>query len=355
MTSALGFGFFHHLIPPQQLNFERLHIFLFNLVSGGTIILYYTEGKKRMTLQTKMFFCISLFFALAAFMQWYLFTLFLPLILAGITESIRIECFGSVIPRALFSPVEPISKKFHQASLLCLSLGLIISSFAIVNSEFTHWLSLKRLTLDTFFLGYSFPVSLISMSVIFELMKKHLPPPGPLLKEFSFWSINIGVIVFFLFILCGWFLPQVFISLFLFATVSLILYLFWKEGTRLQQKAFLVSGILFLVATSITGIIYIFLEFSSHYKPEYSVPLIRLHAFTSLYGWNLSGLSVISRHKDFPIQLHSLKVILLHWITVLLLCPVGYFYPAAAVAAVGCYCWLLFILFFKKKTLESET
>lgn len=350
MTTALAFGFFHHLDIPW--NFERLHIFLFNLVSGGTILLYYSESKIEMSARTKAFFAIALFFAFAAFMEWYLLTLFLPLLLAVIVESIRIHTFGSLLPQALFLKNEPVSRKFHQAALLCLSLGLLISSFAILNSEFTHWFPLERLTLDTFFLGYSFPVSLISMSVIFGLMKRHLPPPGPMLKEFSFWSINLGVIVFFLFILCGWFLPQVAIALFLFLTVSLILYLFWREGTALQQKSFLISGILFLVITSITGILYIFLEFSNYYEPQYSVPLIRLHAFTSLYGWNLSGLAVISRQRDFPIRLHSRKVILLHWLTVLLLCPLGYFLPTVAIVAVFCYSWLLFILFFNKGVVD---
>ncbi|PID75280.1 MAG: hypothetical protein CSB23_04170 [Deltaproteobacteria bacterium] len=353
MTAALAFGFFHHLVPPQELNFERLHIFLFNLVSGGTLILFYTQGREKMSLEVRLFFVFSLSFALAAFCQWYLITLFLPLVLATIVEYIRVSSFGSLIPYALFSRNEPTSRKFHQAAVLCLSLGLLFSSFAILNSEFTHWFELEKLRLDTFFLGYSFPVSLISMSVIFGLMKEQLLPTAAL-KEFSFWAINLGVIVFFLFILCGWFLPQVFISLFLFCSVGLILHLFWKEGNRLQQKAFLLSGILFLTVTSITGILYIFLEFSDYYDPRYSIPLIRLHAFTALYGWNLSGLVVISRHRDFPIQLHSSKVIVLHWLTVLLLCPLGFFYPPAALVATGCYCWLLFILFFKKGVVDGK-
>jgi hypothetical protein len=79
-----------------------------------------------------------------------------------------------------------------------------------------------------------------------------------------------------------------------------------------------------------------------------------MHAFTALYGWNLSGLAVISRHGDFPIQLHSQKVILLHWLTVFILCPLGYFYPAAAILAVLCYGRLLFILFFNEGQVDSQ-
>jgi hypothetical protein len=122
----------------------------------------------------------------------------------------------------------------------------------------------------------------------------------------------------------------------------------------LQQKAFLTSGILFLLVTSITGIVYILLSFSSLYTPEISHPLLRLHAFTALYGWNLSGLAVIGRHDDFPLQLHSRQVLLLHWLTVLVLCPLGYFLPAFAILAVLAYTWLLYWLFFNRGAIDRQ-
>jgi hypothetical protein len=346
MTTAMAFGFFHHLVPPAVLNFERLHIFLFNLCSGGTLLIYFTENRHTLSRLGLAFLLLSLAFACCAFMHWYLPTLIIPLLLVFITEKVRVNHFGSCLPKRLFSRSEPTAAKFHQASLLCLSLGLVMSSLAILNSEFGHWFSLKKLTLDTFFLGFSFPVSLISMSVIFALMKSPAEPVTGVLKALSFWIINLGVIIFFLFILAGWFIPQVAIALILFLSVSLVLYLYWREGVRMQQKAFLTSGIVFLVITSISGIIYILLAFSPSYDPEQTLPLLRMHAFTALYGWNLSGLAVISRHDDFPIRLHSRWVILLHWLTVLILCPLGYFLPLAAVAAVCCYGWLLSILLF---------
>jgi hypothetical protein len=134
----------------------------------------------------------------------------------------------------------------------------------------------------------------------------------------------------------------------LFLTVALVLFLYWQQGIQSQQKAFLTSGILFLLVTSITGILYILLAFSATYDPAESLPLLRMHAFTALYGWNLSGLAVISRHDDFPIQLHSRQVILLHWLTVFILCPLGYFYPVVAILAVLCYGRLLFLLLFSQ-------
>jgi hypothetical protein len=354
MITALTCGFLHHLVPPDVMNFERLHIFLFNLCSGGTLLIYFTEDQKQLSVRASAFLLLSLAFAFCAFLGWYTATLVIPLVLAAIVESVRVSHFGSCIPRALFSAGESTSRKFHQASLLCLSLGLWMSSLAILNNEFGHWLILEKLKLDTFFLGFSFPVSLISMSVIFGLMKNHTRPPIALLKELSFWIINLGVIVFFLFILASWFISQVAIAVVLFLTVALILFLYWQQGMPLQQKAFLTSGILFLLITSITGIIYILLAFSPSYDPQTSLPLLRMHAFTALYGWNLSGLAVISRHGDFPIQLHSQKVILLHWLTVFILCPLGYFYPAAAILAVLCYGRLLFILFFNEGQVDSQ-
>ena len=353
MTTALACGFLHHLIPPAVLNFERLHIFLFNLCSGGSLLLYFTENHRRVSRLTRLFFVLSLAFAFSAFGQWYLPCLVIPLLLGGIVERIRINHFGSLLPRTLWSKNETVSRKFHQAALLCLSLGLFLSSPVILNSVYGHWLTIDKLKLDTFFLGFSFPLSLISMSVIFSLMEAKSGKTTMVFKELSFWTINLGVIVFFLFILAKWFIPQVVIATTLFLAVVLVLHLYAKEGRRLQQKAFLTSGIFFLLVTSLTGILYIFLAFSPHYSPQFSLPLLRLHAFTALYGWNLSGLAVISRHGDFPIQLHSRRVVYLHWSTVLILCPLGFFFPLFALLAVASYAWLLATLLFNYGPVDS--
>ena len=354
MTIALACGFLHHLVPPSVYNFERLHVFLFNLCSGGTLLVYFTEGQSQLSARGRLFLGLALTFALCAFLQWYVPAMLIPLILAHLIEEVRIEHFGSRFPKGLFSTNEPVPRKFHQAALLCLSLGLCFSSPVILNSVYLKWFAVEKLKLDTFFLGFSFPVSLISMSVIFSLMKQESRPLTSLLKEAAFWIINLGVIVFFCFILANLFTSQVVIALVLFATVSLIFYLYWYEGMELQQKAFLSSGILFLLVTSITGIAYILLSYSSYYTPEHSEPLLRLHAFTALYGWNLSGLAVISRHGDFPLKLHSRSLILLHWLTVLVLCPLGYFFPSIAVVAVVAYGGLLFRLFFNQGTMDQQ-
>lgn len=346
MTLALACGFMHHLIAPDVLNFERLHIFLFNLCSGGTLLIHFTEDRPTLSMQGRLFYLLATGFALTTFMGWYGPALLIPLLLGTIVERVRIAHFGSVIPFGLFSGKEGVARKFHQASLLCLSIGLFLSSPVILNDIYGHWVTLDKLKLDTFFLGFSFPLSLISMSVIFSLMQKHERALTIRLKELTFWIINLGVIIFFVFILAKWFIPQVAAATTLFLAVTLTLHLYYHQGIKLQQKTFLTSGILFLLITSITGIIYILLAFSDNYDSQNTLPLLRLHAFTALYGWNLSGLVIISRHGDFPIRLHSQKVILLHWLTVLVFCPLGYFFPPFALLAVVCYGWLLMILLF---------
>ncbi|MDX9833703.1 MAG: hypothetical protein RBT36_00625 [Desulfobulbus sp.] len=353
MTTALTCGFLHHLVPPTEINFERLHIFLFNLCSGGTLLIYFTEDQPQLSRRGVAFLVLALAFAFAAFLHWYLVAILIPLMLAKLVEDVRIDHFGSRWPRGLFSPRERVARKFHQAALLCLSLGLLLSSPVILNSAYLKWFTVEKLKLDTFFLGFSFPISLISMSVIFSLMKAAEIRLTAVLKEAAFWTVNLGVIIFFLFILAEMFYSQVAVATLLFLAVVLILFLYWHEGIQLQQKAFLTSGILFLLITSITGIAYILLSFSSFYTPEISHPLLRLHAFTALYGWNLSGLAVISRHGDFPLQLHSRQVIVLHWLTVLILCPLGYFLPTFAVLAVLAYTLLLARLFFNRGAVDE--
>lgn len=349
MVSALAFGFMHHLVPPEVCNFERLHIFLFNLCGGGTLLVYYTEGRKFLSPNGALFLLLALFFALSAFFEWYLAALIIPIFLFLLSEKIRLRHFGHFFPIDFFSGEEPVSRKFHQAALLCLSIGLLLSSLAILNSEYVYWFFNEKFELDTFFLGFSFPVSLISFSLIFSRMKDEKPAPAKFVREVAFWTINLGVIIFFLFILAGMFKSQLLAATTLFLAVSMVLLLYGRKGFQVQEKAFLTSGICFLVITSITGIAYILLSASSLYIPEYSEPLLRIHSFTALYGWNLSGLVIIIRGDDFPLRLHSGSVVFLHWLTVLILCPLGYFFPVAALFAVLSYALLLIILFFTKE------
>ena len=123
MTVALTCGFLHHLVSPAVINFERLHIFLFNLCSGGTLLIYFTEEQPALSRRGALFLLLAVTFAFCAFFQWYLPAMIIPLVLAALVDQVRVDHFGSRAPRALFSSQERVSRKFHQAALLCLSLG----------------------------------------------------------------------------------------------------------------------------------------------------------------------------------------------------------------------------------------
>ena len=348
MFTALGFGFLHLFVPDRTLyNFERLHIFLFNLVSGGTILLHFTEGKPYLTAKGKAFFILSIAYALLAFQKIYLPATAIAVILAAIVESVRIKKF-SFFPSSFFDPGERVSQKFHQAALLCLSIGLVMSGLVIINNEYLKLVTMRMLQLDTFFLGFSFPLSLISMAVIFSFMKGDFSRVILRLKNIGFWNVNLGVIIFFIFILFEMFIPQVFVTTILFLSVILIYYLFLKLGRRLQQKSFLISGMFFLLYTAVTGIAYIILKFFPSYDHENLKFFMRMHSYAALYGWNLSGLAVICRRNDFPIRLHSKTIITVHWITVILLAPLGTYYQPFAVAALISYGFVLYMILFSE-------
>lgn len=353
MTIALLFGFLHLFLPGFKYNFERLHVFLFNLCCGGTIILYHTEKEKKLSFTGLIFLLLSISYAILAFTMIYIPAMIISLILAGIVEKIRIKRF-SAFPVAFFRKTDT-SEKFHQASLLCLSTGLVISCLVILNNEYLEIISMPKLKLDTFFLGFSFPVSLITMSLIFSLMEKNNARQVLCMKEIGFWNVNLGVIVFFLFIIFEKLLPQVFVTGILFLTVIMIFMLYRKIGRRLQQKNFLTSGMTFLLVTAVTGILYILFQFTSDYSPDKYRWLLKVHAFAALYGWNLCGLSIICRYDDFPIRLHSKGIILMHWVTVMALAPLGIYYrPFAVLAAISYVCVLFIILFSKENNIQPE-
>jgi hypothetical protein len=349
MALALFFGFLHLFIPPElDINFNRLHIFLFNLCSGGTILIYFTEDKKRMGGKSLAFMILAICYALLAFLKAYLPAMAISIMLAVIVESVRIKRF-QVFPSDFFKPSVPASEKFHQASLLCLSVGLIISGIVILNNEYLKLINLPKLQLDTFFLGFSFPLSLITMAVMFSHTK-----PGPsaffrFLYDAGFWAVTGGVTIFFAFIIFEQLIPQVVVTTILFLAIVMIMYLFYRFGIQIQQKYLLTSGMFFLLFTAVTGILYIVLEFSPEYHRLKLDLILRMHTFAALYGWNLNGLAVICRRHNFPIKLHSSGFIAFHWFTVIILAPLGTYYRLFAVLATLCYVTILYLILLSGK------
>ena len=158
MTVALIFGFMHLInIPNSVYDFERLHIFLFNLCCGATILIYYTEQQKKLSMIGLCFFVLSMTFGIMAFLEFYIIAIVIASLLFLIVEFIRCKHF-SIFPVQFFSARYSISEKFHHAALLCLSIGLLFSIAAIINEEFYTFLTLKMVKLNTFFLGFSFPI-----------------------------------------------------------------------------------------------------------------------------------------------------------------------------------------------------
>jgi hypothetical protein len=356
ITLGFVFGFAGLVFPNQSplveappldtYQFQRLHIFLFNLVAGGTVLLYFTEGQQKLTWRGILFLIISTVFSLAAFFNRYLLATFLAIGLSLIVEIVRVRQF-SFFPRDFFKNTVPVSRKFHQAALLCLSLGLLIAAFVMVNNQYLHWINQPMLILDDFFLGFSFPISLMTFSVMFSLAKAD--NRSRWLRELSFWIINLGVIIFFLFIILQVFAMQVLVAFLLFADVLLLFFLFRRDSQPLEQENYLVSGILFLVFTSITGIIITLGEtYLPIQEPNAWALLLQIHAYLSLYGWNLSGLTVIMRYKEFPLHLHNLEIILLHWLIVSLLAPLGSIYPVFAVIALPAFAILIGLILFSR-------
>jgi hypothetical protein len=331
-------------------DFERLHIFFFNLCSGGTILLYYTENRKKLSSAGTFFLMAAVGYAIFAFFKIYLPAIIIGLILAGIVEKVRMRRF-SPLPLHFFQSGVPVAEKFHQAALLCLSIGLLISSGVILNNEFLHFISLPTLKLDTFFLGFSFPLSLITMSIMFGLMKTTDSFPC-CLKHIAFWAVNLGVIIFLVFILFEKMVLQLMIATFLALTVLLVFYLFHRYAHPLQQKHFLLSGMGFLAGTAITGILYILLSVFPHTARyhEQSHFILQMHTFLSLYGWNLTGIAIIARLPDFPIRLDSKFIITSHWIIVALLAPLGNYLCSIAILVTLCYIFFIYLIFFSPKS-----
>lgn len=323
------FGF---LKPCTGIDFARLHIFLFNLAAGGFVILYFTENAAFPSLRALTFLGLALLYTLLAFFNAYPALIVLSLILGAIVESTRISRFG-FFPLDFFRIGADSARKFHQASLLCLSLALFICSGVIYNEIYAHWFSFKKLTLNVFFLGFSFPVSLITMSRIFYFIRRPADPRVLLAEHLLFWTVNLGVIFFFTCIIAEVAVGQAIAAGLLFIAVIWLFRYFLVAGDGNQQKRFLVSGIFFLLCTGITGILYLFLKRFPGMPAAIGHGTLSLHAYLSLYGWNLSGLLVIIRWNDFPLRLSSRATILFHWIVIALLAPLANYSPAFAPSA----------------------
>jgi hypothetical protein len=365
VTAGFIFGYAGLILPgqaailetprPGSYQFQRLHIFLFNLVTGGTVLLYFLEGKRELSWRARVYLVASLAFSIVAFLNQYLPAILLAVLLAVIVESVRIERFA-FLPVDFFKPSVPVSRKFHHAAVLCLSIGLLICATVMLNNQYLHLLNLPLLLLDDFFLGFSFPISLVTFGVIFSLIDEKPRGVTWLLREASFWIVTVGVIIFFVFIILGVMAGELVSAVVLLVDVLLIFYLFRTDLKSLDEPGeFLVSGMVFLILTGVTGLLLVLWGILTPNDPKGQELLLQTHAYLSLYGWNLSGLTVLIHYREFPLHLNELEVILLHWVTVALLAPLGSLYPIFAVAAIPAFALLTgLILLRPPKRIETQ-
>jgi hypothetical protein len=350
MLAGFIFGYAGLVIPgqtailetprPGELQYQRLHVFLFNLVTGGTVLLYFTEGKGRLTWRVRAFLVAALAFSVLAFLDRYLPVIILAAFLVIIVESVRIEKYA-FFPSDFFKSSVPIARKFQHAALLCLSIGLFICAVVILDNQYLHFLNLPLLLLDDFFLGFSFPISLVTFGVMFSLTVEDSHESTQVLRDASFWIVTVGVIIFFVFIVLNIVMAELVIAIILLLDTLLIFYLFRIDlRNRNQPEEFLTSGMGFLILTGVTGLLLALWEIVTPNDPKGRELLLQTHAYLSLYGWNLAGLTVLIHYREFPLHLNELEIILLHWVTVVLLAPLGSLYPIFAVAAIPAFALL---------------
>jgi hypothetical protein len=330
----------------QSYQFQRLHIFLFNLVGGGTTLLWFTEGARQLSRRAALFMILALVFSLLAFLNQYALAIISAIALAVIVEGIRIRRYPW-FPGDLFRGTTPVAEKFHHAALLCLSIALVISSCVMLNNQYLHVFDFLNLLLDDFFLGFSFPFSLLTFAAMFALMREPENRAAHVMEESSFWIVTVGVVVFFVFIILGITAVEIAISLILLGDVLLLFYLFRKNSRDLEQDQFLTSGMAFLTFTGVTGILILLWGLTTPQSRSTGWNLLfQIHAYLALYGWNLSGLAVVIRFEEFPLRLHDLDIILLHWVTIALLAPLGSLFPVFALMALPAFVALVWIFLF---------
>jgi hypothetical protein len=328
LTVALLLGF----VQPDaesRADADRLHIFLFNLSFGAAILLWSARGRLP-TQVIPWWLALSMGYALSAYLEVYAVTLLLSVPLFLLVETTRASRFP-VIPRDLLQPGD-LAARFLHTSLACLSLALASCSMVIANTHLLRGQQTEALDLDTFFLFYSFPISLAVFSAIFTL----LPELPRTRAEFSYWGITGGVVAFFLAIVTGHRGLEMLAGSTLLLVIAFIATTFARRAAPGQERAFLLSGLGFLVAAGLTGVGYI----AANIWPELAPikeHVLMLHATVALYGWNLAGLVVILNWGRFPIVRRAGGLVALHWVTILILVPVGKIEPVVALVAIPAF------------------
>jgi len=331
IMAAVCSGFLKAVMGPDiQLDVGALNIFLFNLATGGTLILTRFAGKSSFTALTVAYYLGALVFAVAASIHLPAACIVSAIFLAVIVEYVRWTQFGW-FPE--FFQAVSVSRKFQQAALLCLSSGLFICAATMLNNSYLGLVHLEKLDLHVFFLGFSFPISLSTFSLLFERVEAGSGPPVRRQSEFCFWALNLGVIVFFLFIVSECYPGQILMSLTLFTTIMVALSLHLKYTPRNQEATLLTSALAFSIVGSLSGIAYVLLLWTSeNYTPGI---VLSMHAAAAVFGWNMVWLMLTARKGQYPLAFNTKVLLGIHW-TLVVLIPFARESVVAAVPAALC-------------------
>lgn len=344
MLSSFFAGFLHHT-PGEQLNIHRIHVFLFNLCAGGMLILTYSTPPERRAVSW-FFLVASLIFTISAALSSYPIAICAAFSCAALAEYARIRRF-SFMPLDFFRNGVSIVTKFHHAAMLCLSTALLFSAMSMLARLWDISLP-PKMTVDIFFLGFSFPVSLITMSLLFEKISSLQNGIDLSLSQFVFWAVNLGVIVFFIFILAEWVYPQIVIASLLIVPVCVMFCLFMKRFSGSDSHTLLISGISFLLTSAFSGVAYLAVKYliteSGLLLQKY---ILEFHRLASLYGWNQVGMLLLFEKSGFRIQRISRLAIASHWVGVALCAPLALFAWKCGLVASILYTAFLTIIFWK--------
>ncbi|MBW1614991.1 MAG: hypothetical protein JRJ49_00360 [Deltaproteobacteria bacterium] len=172
MIIGFGAGFCDTLfLEITVYDLERIHIFFLIYAAAEQLFYVIPKQKIKFVIQQQPFFTLVYICHNGFFKPLYCLDYYLINIGFYKTETVRMKKF-SFFPFQFFKSDVLPAEKFHNASLLCLSIGLVLSVFAIINRQYYQVVHSDQAELNTFFLDFSFPLSLITFSLIFSFIKK---------------------------------------------------------------------------------------------------------------------------------------------------------------------------------------
>ncbi len=299
----------------DRAHFTSLHFFLFSLTTGGTLLLIRLSGRKGIGPRETVFFAAGIIFAVSAGLGFEPGGVASALVMAALVEQVRWKRF-SWFPLDFFRPVKA-SLKFEQASLLCLSIGLVLSAATILNNGHLHLLSLHKLDLHVFYLGFSFPLSLVTYALIWRRAEGSKNAPGPFVSEYSFWALNLGVILFFVFIVAEVFFMQFLLALLLLTVVGTAMYVHLRSRPQDREGKLLWSALGFLALGSLSGTLYVSVLWGIEHL--YSHYLLSFHSAANVFGWNMTWMLIAARPTEPDSRVSPWVLIPVHWLFMVML------------------------------------